>query len=67
MLRGTIVIFTALLAITVRKQKLPPYQWLGVTIVFVAEVIVGTAAFFQPHGADTLKKVSAVKSVMSLL
>jgi len=64
MLRGSIVIFTAILAVTARKQKLPRYQWVGVVIVFIAEVIVGAAAILQ--GDSSGQDVGAGKIVIGI-
>eukprot|EP00708_Paratrimastix_pyriformis_P003045 GAFH01001810.1.p1 GENE.GAFH01001810.1~~GAFH01001810.1.p1 ORF type:complete len:394 (-),score=147.40 GAFH01001810.1:240-1304(-) len=66
MLRGSIVIFTAILAITVRKQKLPPYQWVGVLIVFVAEVIVGAAAIMQPSSGGSSQDTSIARVIIGI-
>ncbi|KAH3758412.1 solute carrier family 35 member F6 [Pelomyxa schiedti] len=48
MLRGSIIIFTAILRITYRKTKLYPSEWVGVIIVTISLVIVGGACIKTP-------------------
>lgn len=47
MFRGSILIFTAIFAITYRKQKLICVDWIGVVTTVVGITIVGTSAIFS--------------------
>eukprot|EP00770_Monocercomonoides_exilis_P003083 MONOS_3062.1-p1 / transcript=MONOS_3062.1 / gene=MONOS_3062 / organism=Monocercomonoides_exilis_PA203 / gene_product=integral membrane protein, putative / transcript_product=integral membrane protein, putative / location=Mono_scaffold00068:88169-89492(-) / protein_length=343 / sequence_SO=supercontig / SO=protein_coding / is_pseudo=false len=47
MLRGSIIIFTAILTIFYRKRKLYPQQWLGMCLVFTALIILGATALLS--------------------
>jgi len=47
MLRGSMVIFSALLTVFVRKRPLAAYQWTGVSICCAAMVVVGFASVLQ--------------------
>jgi drug/metabolite transporter (DMT)-like permease len=54
MLRGCILLFTALLAIFYRHQKLRPVDWLGVVTTLVGVTIVGVSALLRGDaGADS--------------
>jgi len=48
MLRGSIIIFTAILKVTYRKKKLLPAEIVGMLSVVCALVIVGVSSFFTP-------------------
>ncbi|KAJ4455754.1 putative Integral membrane protein [Paratrimastix pyriformis] len=48
MLRGSIIVFTALLAVLVRRERVAAHRWVGVALVVGAEALVGCAAFLQP-------------------
>eukprot|EP00771_Trimastix_marina_P001178 gnl/Trimastix_PCT/2230.p1 GENE.gnl/Trimastix_PCT/2230~~gnl/Trimastix_PCT/2230.p1 ORF type:complete len:382 (+),score=130.09 gnl/Trimastix_PCT/2230:55-1200(+) len=63
MLRGSIVIFTAILTITYRRRKLSSAQWLGVLIVFIALAIVGTAAI----AGGSKKNTTVVKTIIGIV
>lgn len=60
MLRGSMLIFTAIFAITYRKQKLTLVDWLGVGVTVAGIIIVGVSALFQDN------KMSASKGMMIL-
>lgn len=44
MLRGSMIIFSAILTVFVRKKKMLSYQWLGVLLCSLAVVIVGLSS-----------------------
>jgi len=48
MLRGSILIFTAIFKVTYRKKKLFPAEIFGLIAVICALVIVGVSSFFTP-------------------
>jgi len=48
MLRGSIIVFTALLKVFYRKKKLFPSEIFGTTDVVLALVVVGVSSFFTP-------------------
>jgi hypothetical protein len=50
MLRGSIIVFTAILKITYRKSRLHVHEWIGMLIVLIALMVVGGSAFKTPHG-----------------
>jgi len=53
MLRGSIVIFTAILQVTYRKRRLYSSGWTGVATVAIALVIVGCACIKTPPAGVT--------------
>ena len=51
MLRGSVIIITAILKRTVLGHRLRAHMWAGIIIIFVAMVLVASTSFFGP-GAD---------------
>jgi hypothetical protein len=52
MFRGSILLFTALLALCYRHQKLGFVDWLGVITTILGITIVGLSSVFRDHGHD---------------
>jgi drug/metabolite transporter (DMT)-like permease len=48
MLRGSIILFTALLKVTYRRKKLWANEWIGVGVVVCAICIIGASTFLTP-------------------
>lgn len=52
MLRGAILIFTALFTVTYRRKRLTSSEWMGVSVVLLALVVVGASSFVTPGEID---------------
>ncbi|KAH0786431.1 Integral membrane protein [Histomonas meleagridis] len=48
MLRGSMVIFSAIISILFLKRKIPGYRWFSICITIVALVMIGVAGMFVP-------------------
>ena len=53
MMRGAIVIFSAIFTVTFLKRKLLPYKWVSVAITTAGLVCVGTAAMLDEKKKDS--------------
>jgi drug/metabolite transporter (DMT)-like permease len=52
MLRGSMVIFSAIFSIIFLKKRIIPAEWFGICLVIVALVIIGLAAVWMPSSDD---------------
>eukprot|EP00727_Mastigamoeba_balamuthi_P012871 m51a1_g8206 putative integral membrane (376) ;mRNA; f:50511-52025 len=52
MLRGSIIVFTAILKVTYRRKRLRNNEWIGVAVVLSALMVVGGSSFKTPQQAD---------------
>jgi drug/metabolite transporter (DMT)-like permease len=52
MLRGSMVIFSAVFSIVFLKKRIIPAEWFGICLVIVALVIIGLSAVWMPSGDD---------------
>lgn len=52
MLRGSMVIFSAILSIIFLKHKIPGYRWFGITCTIIGLVMVGVAGIYIPPIGD---------------
>ncbi|KAH0787500.1 Integral membrane protein [Histomonas meleagridis] len=48
MLRGSMVIFSAIISILFLKRKIPAYRWFSICITIVALVMIGVAGMYVP-------------------
>jgi len=53
MMRGAIIIFGAILSLTVLKRKLFLHNWLGITLVVIGLVLVGASGFLKNSNSDS--------------
>ena len=63
MLRGSIILFTAILTLTYRHKKLYAQQWCGIIFVIVALVLIGVTTVLSNSNAD----LSAGKMVLGVM
>ena len=59
MLRGSIIIFTAILKVTYRKKTLLPAEITGICIVVAALVVVGYSSFHTPGEVEDAEVLSS--------
>ncbi|ELP89481.1 hypothetical protein EIN_391360 [Entamoeba invadens IP1] len=59
MMRGSIIVFTAILAVFYRKQKMYMFEIIGVLIIVVSLCLIGTAAFCPGAQPDTSSNSSS--------
>jgi len=52
MMRGSIIIITALLKCFALNHRLRIHMWLGVSVITIAMILVASTTFFQPVSAD---------------
>lgn len=52
MLRGSMVIFSAILTIIFLKKKIPCYRWFSICITIIALVMIGFAGIYIPSVSD---------------
>ncbi|KAJ3446331.1 hypothetical protein M0813_08031 [Anaeramoeba flamelloides] len=67
LLRGSIVIFSAILTVIYRKRKVPFFQWVGVSIVTIGLTLVGFAAIVGTHDTNGQQFSSIEKGVGIIL
>jgi drug/metabolite transporter (DMT)-like permease len=65
MLRGSIVIFTAVLTVTYRKRRLYSSGWTGVMVVALALVVVAASAFGTTDDSTSLDDLLSSSSLAS--
>jgi len=65
MLRGSIIIFTALLKIFYRKKKLLPAEIFGIVTVVGALIVVGVSSFYTPGEIEDQPHSSSSSSLLS--
>jgi len=54
MLRGAVIVFTALLSVTFLNRKIRRFMWVGILFVVLGLVVVGIAdVYYQPPGSAT--------------
>lgn len=64
MLRGSVIVFVAILSLFILKRRISLREWTGIILIIVALVLVGWADLNQSSGHTTLggsKKPSTVK------
>lgn len=68
MMRGSILLFTALFAIFYRHKKLHVVDWMGVIITIVGITIVGISSIFNDSSDDSenLKDVSVKMQILAM-
>ncbi|KAJ6226278.1 hypothetical protein M0813_10968 [Anaeramoeba flamelloides] len=67
LLRGSIVVFSAILTVLYRKRKVPKFQWVGVSIVTAGLTLVGCAAILSPHESTGKNYSNFVKGIGVML
>ncbi|KAJ6226381.1 hypothetical protein M0813_10902 [Anaeramoeba flamelloides] len=67
LLRGSIVVFSAILTVLYRKRKVPKFQWVGVLIVTTGLTLVGCAAIMGPHESTGKNYSNFVKGIGVML
>ena len=67
MLRGSIIIFTAILKVTYRKKRLLPAEILGICIVVVGIAVVGFSSFLTPGEVEDANGAANASSSSLLL
>lgn len=53
MLRGSVVVFTAIFSVVFLKRKQYGFHWLGVVLVLIGAAIVGTQTYVCGAGSST--------------
>jgi drug/metabolite transporter (DMT)-like permease len=53
MLRGSVVVFTAIFSVVFLKRKQYPFHWTGVVLVLAGAAIVGTQSYVCGAGSTT--------------
>ena len=48
MLRGALIVFTSILNIVVLKRRISAHEWLGITMVIIALILIGWAGMYIP-------------------
>ncbi|KAJ6252078.1 hypothetical protein M0813_14627 [Anaeramoeba flamelloides] len=66
LLRGSIVIFSAILTVFYRKRKVPKFQWAGVSIVTIGLTLIGCAAILGTHD-ETGQQFSSVERGVGII
>ncbi|KAJ7098560.1 hypothetical protein B0H15DRAFT_797267 [Mycena belliarum] len=70
MTRGALVLFVALLSVTVLRRRVASYQWFSVAVVIVSLILVGFGGFLKEHaegGASTVLTSKVVVGMMFIL
>lgn len=52
MLRGSIIIFVAILSIAFLERRLNVQEWIGISVIFIGLLIVGAADILMPADDD---------------
>ncbi|XP_067945965.1 solute carrier family 35 member F6-like isoform X1 [Watersipora subatra] len=60
MLRGAVIVFTALLSVTFLGRSISKQMWLGILFVILGLVVVGLADFFQPKDPNDVTDTNLV-------
>lgn len=67
MLRGAIIVFTALLTVTWLKRRLFAFQWVSVAVVVVGVCIVGLQSIMGQQGSGGVSQAGMVLGVVLIL
>ncbi len=68
MFRGSILLFTAIFAITYRKKKLKFIDWIGVLVTIVGITIVGLSSILKKSdGSESTVNSSTVMKIVSMV
>ncbi|ELP83659.1 hypothetical protein EIN_467230 [Entamoeba invadens IP1] len=73
MMRGSILVFTAILAVFYRKQKMHLYEIIGVVIIVISLILIGSAAFLPgaqedvQHGSTSSEDSSSTSWYYTLI
>lgn len=67
MLRGSVIIFTALLSLCILKRRIKIYEWIGIVLIVIAMVIIGLADMLNNNVETAEKEEQIIGDILTII